>query len=286
MDRIERVDLGDVTLSCQVSGEGPLVLAAHGFPDDASTFEAQAKALVEAGYQVVLPTMRGYLPSSESKRGSYAPSDLGADLVGLADHFSPGEKVRLVGHDWGSIASFAAAALAPHRFSHLVTMAVPHARALLPRFGTKEQLARSWYIGLFQLPFVAELRLREDDLALVDRLWKDWSPGYEASAEELRRVKDGIRARVPAVLAYYRALGSPKGWIGRDRELLFAPVQVPTLHVHGVDDGCIGIECCAGAARFHEAGYAFHPIEDAGHFLTRERPDVVSGILLDFFRGT
>jgi len=50
MDRTEQVDLGDVTLSVGVAGEGPVVLAAHGFPDDASTFRAQVPALVRAGY--------------------------------------------------------------------------------------------------------------------------------------------------------------------------------------------------------------------------------------------
>jgi len=35
---IVEVDTPDVTLSCAVAGEGPVVIAVHGFPDSRSTF--------------------------------------------------------------------------------------------------------------------------------------------------------------------------------------------------------------------------------------------------------
>jgi hypothetical protein len=45
MSTNERFDLGDVTLACSLAGAGPLVIAVHGLPDDASTFRAQVPAL-------------------------------------------------------------------------------------------------------------------------------------------------------------------------------------------------------------------------------------------------
>ena len=280
---IERVDLDDVSLSCAVAGEGPsVVLAVHGFPDEATTFRGQVPALVAAGYRVVCPTLRGYAPSGLARSGSYDAEALGGDLVALADHFSPAAPVRLVGHDWGAVAAFAAAALAPSRFSRLCTLAVPHVAALARAFGPA-QARRSWYIGLFQIPVLAEARLTADDYALVDRLWRDWSPGYRASAAELRAVKDGLAGRVPAALAYYRALRSARSLTGSSRRLLFAPVRIPALHLHGADDGCIGVECARGAERFHEAPYRLQVIEGAGHFLQREKPGEVSEALVRFF---
>jgi hypothetical protein len=96
-----------------------------------------------------------------------------------------------------------------------------------------------------------------DDLAFIDMIWADWSPGYDA-AEDLVHVKDALRdpANLAAALGYYRAtLGDGL----RDPELdeLQAATQQippqPLLYLHGVDDGCIGVEV-AEAARSMVAG--------------------------------
>lgn len=280
METVERVTLSDVTLSCIVAGEGPVVIATHGFPDDARTFGAQLPALVRAGYRVVLPTLRGYSPSGVSRSGRHDAAAAGEDLLELADHYAPGMPVRLIGHDWGAVASFAATAMAPARFSHLATLAVPHLRAAMPYLGTAAQLRRSWYMGLFQLRGVAEARLRARDFELIDDLWRDWSPGYRASPEDLRSIKDGIRDRVGPVLSYYRALLSPRVLL-RARSL-FAPTRVPAIHLHGADDGCFGVDSTTGSERFYDAPYALHRIEGAGHFLHRERPAEINALLLAF----
>ena len=281
---VEMVSLADVTLACGVAGAAaaPVVILTHGFPDDASTFGAQVTALVAAGYRVVTPTLRGYAPSSRAASGRYDAAALGRDLVGLAERFAPGRTVRLVGHDWGAVASFAAAAMAPDRFSHLVTLAVPHARALLAHLG-RAQLRRSWYMGFFQLPRLAEARLIKHDHALIDKLWRDWSPSYRASTEELRRVKEAISGREHEVLAYYRALLAPSALLGASRRLLFAKTRVPALHLHGENDGCVGVECAEGAERWYEGPYSMKRVRAAGHFLQREQPQHVNEALIDFF---
>lgn len=281
---VEMVQLADVSLACSVSGApgAPLVILTHGFPDDASTFAAQVPALVAAGFRCVTPTLRGYAPSGRTQGLRHDAAALGHDLVGLADHYAPRARVRLVGHDWGAVASFAAAAIAPQRFSHLVSMAVPHARALLAN-ASAAQLRRSWYMGFFQLRGIAEARLIRSDHAMIDELWRDWSPGYRASDDEMRRVKEAISGREPEVLAYYRALLAPRSLLGEARKLLFAKTRVPALHLHGEDDGCVGVECAQGAERWYLESYALKRIAGAGHFLQREKPDEINAALRDFF---
>lgn len=259
-------------------------MLAHGFPDEPMTFAGTARALVAKGFRVVLPTMRGYAPSSEAKSQSYDVVHLGDDLVELADVVSKDAPVHLVGHDWGAIAAFSAVAAAPHRFRTLTTVSVPHLVAMSAHLRNAEQLARSWYIGMFQVPWYAERRLAADDFALIERLFRDWSPGYAASAEELDAVKAAIRPRVGAVLAYYRALKSPEALFGEARRRTWKKVSIPAVHVHGADDGCIGIACCEGAESHYEGPYRLVRVEGAGHFVTREAPDALTEAILDVMR--
>ena len=53
-------DLGDVRLHFVEAGEGPLVVLLHGFPQSNHMWRFQIPALVEAGFRVVAPDMRGY----------------------------------------------------------------------------------------------------------------------------------------------------------------------------------------------------------------------------------
>jgi pimeloyl-ACP methyl ester carboxylesterase len=283
MNVTQSVDLDDVTLSCFVTGDGPLVLCAHGFPDDVRTFRHQVKPLVDRGFRVVCPTMRGYAPSGVARSGRYDAEVLGQDLCAFADRFSPNAPVRLVGHDWGAIAAYAATAIAPHRFSHVVTIAVPHIRSVAPRLLMPAQARRSWYIWMFQLRTIAELRLAENDLALVDRLWRDWSPSYTVAKEDLDRVKAGIATRMPEVLGYYRAFFSKTSLLGTPRRLLLTKTSVPALYLHGEEDGCVGVDLMEGSEKHFTAGVSLRRIEHAGHFVHLEKPDVVNPLLLDFF---
>ena len=53
-------DLGDARLHYVEAGEGPLVVLLHGFPQFWYEWRYRIPALVEAGFQVVAPDMRGY----------------------------------------------------------------------------------------------------------------------------------------------------------------------------------------------------------------------------------
>jgi pimeloyl-ACP methyl ester carboxylesterase len=277
---VEQVDTGDASLRCELYGDGPVVVCAHGFPDCERSFREQVPALVRAGYRVVVPTMRGYAPSTVARSGRYDPGALAEDLLALADHYAPGRPVRLFGHDWGAMAAYAAAALRPERVSHLATAAVPHLRVAAAGFLRPAQLRRSWYIGFFQLPRLPERRLRRDGMALVGRLWRAWSPGFACPEAEMRRIREALDPQLEAVLGYYRAFATAPL---APRRLLLAKTRVPSLYLHGADDGCVGAELARGTERAYTAGVSVHVIPRAGHFVHLEQPEAVNRLLVDFF---
>lgn len=76
----------------------PTCVLLHGFPDNALSFRYQAPALAKAGCRVLVPSMRGYEPSSVSQTNDYYIYTLVVDVVQMLDEFGI-ERVHLVGHD-------------------------------------------------------------------------------------------------------------------------------------------------------------------------------------------
>jgi pimeloyl-ACP methyl ester carboxylesterase len=91
-------------------------------------------------------------------------------------------------------------------------------------------------------------------------------------------VKDAFRdpAHLSAVLGYYRAMFSSQNRVLRKR------TRVPALYLHGVEDGCVGVELCEGVERAYTAGVRVRRLSGAGHFLHLDQPDAFNAELLDF----
>lgn len=262
--------------------EGPVVLCVHGFPDVPQTWDPLADRLAAEGYRVVAPYLRGYAPSTLA--GPFHLRRIAQDLIELADAVSPGSPALLVGHDWGAAAAFGALAIAPERFARAVTLAVPHPLAF--RDGVARhprQLARSWYMGFFQLPAVPEAALRRHDFALVERLWRAWSPGWRPPAAHLARVKRCLAQSLPGPVDYYRALVDS----ARDTALARAAahLEVPVLHVHGSTDGCVGVELAREQARYFGPRFRAREVDGVGHFLHLEAPERVGALVQEGLRA-
>ena len=281
-----RATANGVELAFQEVGAGPLALCLHGFPDSPHTWRHLLPALASAGYRAVAPFLRGYAPSEVPADGHYQTAALALDACALHDVLGGGDDAVIVGHDWGAMATYVAANHEPERWRRVVTMAVPPAGAMAGGFLSFAQLKRSWYMFFFQHP-LAEMAVPMDDLAFIDGLWADWSPGYDAS-EDLPHVKDCLRdpANLGAALGYYRATLSG---IGVDPALDAVQAKgaevtaQPTLYLHGRDDGCLGVDLAETATSFLTSpGSRMEVVDGAGHFLHVERPDEVNRLVVDF----
>lgn len=262
----------------------PLVLCLHGFPDHPPTFEPLMAELVAAGYRVAAPWMRGYAPSVAS--GPYDLERLGRDVVELARALSPARPVYLVGHDWGAGATFMAATLAPERLAACVALAAPYPLAFTRRLvRDPAQLRRSWYMFFFQVPGVPERVIPMRDFALIDRLWRVWSPGYRLPEPARQALHHCLAASMPAPIEYYRALLRPaSAALARVRSLDAPVVSVPVLHLHGSDDGCIAAEVIAGQQRYFQGAFESAVISNVGHFLHIEAPGLVAERIVAWLR--
>ena len=289
--RASTVRANDLEFGLLEAGSGPLALCLHGFPDCAHTWRHLLPALARAGFRAVAPFMRGYAPTAVPADGSYQLGALVADAVALHEVLGGDGDAVLIGHDWGAETAYGAAAYAPDRWRRLVTLAVPP-QALDPvLFSDYEQLKRFFYLFMFRDPLgFADTMVARDGMSFLDKLWLDWSPGYQPG-DHLAQVKECLRepANLAAALGYYRATGvsgapdAAAGGASRYRaEQQAAGLQAPqpTLYLHGTADGCIGVELARGAERFLAPSSRMAVIDDAGHFLHLEKPAEVNEHIL------
>jgi len=272
--------------------DGPLALCLHGFPDHAPSYTTLLDALAATGFHAVAPWMRGYSPTGLAPDGNYQTASLALDAIALADALAGEHGAVLVGHDWGAIAAYTAAAHAPDRFTKLVVMAVPHAAVLAGRIFEPAGLKRSWYQYFFQTPF-AEPVVAKDDFAVIDFLWREWSPNYIAPEPFMRELKETLAApgTLDAAIAYYRFMLGARASDPALHEVqgkFVAPIPVPTLYFHGDADGVMDIGLVdAERLRDHfPAGLEIEIVPGAGHFLHLEEPAAVNNRIVDFLTTT
>jgi pimeloyl-ACP methyl ester carboxylesterase len=267
------------------TGSGPLVLCLHGFPDHAHTFRHQLPALAAAGYRAVAPFMRGYAPTEASPVGCYQTAMLAQDVIALIDALGA-KSATVIGHDWGAVAAFGAAQLAPNKINKLITLSVPHVVPLFQAFITNPaQQRRSWYLFFFQQA-LADAAVAHDDFAFLDRIWQDWSPGWKYPPEEMESLKRTFSKPgvVPAALGYYRCLFNmdlhDPALAPIQAELFTKPITVPTLYFHGAKDGCIGVELVNDMDALFAGGLKKIVMPAVGHFVHQEAADAVNREIL------
>ena len=274
------------------AGAGAPVLCLHGFPDHYESFRHQLPMLADHGYRAVAPMMRGYEPSSQPGRdvAAYHPMRLAHDVVQWARVLGDGRPLHLVGHDWGAVAGALACLLEPSLFRSYTSVAIANFQAVEDGIRNHPgQIRNSWYMFFFQLRGLADWVVARNDFAFIEKLWRDWSPGWAWEPEAMDSLKQtfhqpGVRW---SALAYYRAMLNPFLEDSKQvRDLTRAETDVPTMTVTGALDGCMETRLFDYLdPTLYPEGLRQERIEGAGHFAHQEKPEEFNRLLLDWLQA-
>src|ERR1039457_5717651 len=102
--RLENLDVGEVRVRVRYAGDGPAALLVHGHPRTHATWYAVAPALVQTGFSVVCPDLRGYgdssTPPDRPDHSQASKREMAVDLLALMTMLGHA-RFHAVGHDRG-----------------------------------------------------------------------------------------------------------------------------------------------------------------------------------------
>ena len=256
----------------------PVVLL-HGFPEFWYGWRNQIPALAEAGCRVIVPDQRGYNLSDKPKGvKNYGVFTLVNDIIGLIDALGY-EKVNLVGHDWGAAVAWMLAILHPERLHKLGIMNVPHP-TVMRRFLTRdpEQIRRSWYVFFFQLPWIPEAGMKQDDWRGASRALRGSGKIHTFSNEDIEKYKEAWSqpGAMTSMINWYRALIRHAPKLPQDTR-----VKVRTLMMWGMKDFALSHRMARPSMdHVDEGNLIFFP--EATHWVQHDEADAVNHYLIDF----
>jgi pimeloyl-ACP methyl ester carboxylesterase len=285
---VVRTEVAELEYLDQGPPDGDVVVLVHGFPDDATTWDDVVDHLPDR-LRVIRPNLRGVGRSqvfaADEEAGGAQVAALARDLLDLADALAL-QRFFLVGHDWGARTAHAATVLEPDRVSGLVTLSTAY--GAMTHLTPPEQFReaeKAWY-RYWMCTEVGAATFSANVEAFVRSCWRDWSPSFQLSPEASRTLFSQFDNPVYAdlVIHYYRhgpgeAPGRPRYAADQERLDQWPAVTVPSTFLVGLDDGCEIPEASRGNARFYSAGYERLELPGVGHFIQRERPDTVAGVI-------
>lgn len=159
-----RIPTGDAEIFVRYGGSGPAVMLLHGHPRTSATWHRVAPLLVEQGFTVICPDLRGYGrsrgPRPVPDHSAHSKRAVAADMVEVARRLGQ-ERFHLAGHDRGSYVALRLALDHPDRVDRLALMdCIPiteHLRRADARFATSW-----WHWFFFAQPDIPERVINAD----------------------------------------------------------------------------------------------------------------------------
>jgi haloacetate dehalogenase len=266
-----------IKLHYQRAGEGPLVVLLHGWPQTSHCWRHIVPALA-ATHTVVAPDLRGY-GRTDKPVGGYDKRTMAADVSALVTSLGFAT-AAVVGHDRGARVSHRWALDHPDQVDRLVLLDIIPTREMWRRMDAA--LARRCFHWLFHLQPDLPERLAGADIAgYLTYFYEHWTVNRHAL--DSAAVAEYVRAfSVPgafrASLDDYRAadLDAAHDEADHGRRL-----PMPLLALWGSDSFLQHLPAL-DIWRHYAKNVQGHPIENCGHFIPEERPEVLLNHLKEF----
>jgi len=259
-------DSGGVKIHYRTLGKGPLIVLIHGFPDYWYSWRDQMPALAKH-FQVVAIDQRGYNKSGQPKGvENYALDKLVEDVAAVLKHFKQ-DKAVIVGHDWGGLVAWTFAMTHPDKTAKLIVLNLPHPKGLMRELATNpQQQKNSQYARNFQAEGAAA--------KLSPELLVFWVKEPDARKHYLEALR---RSSLEGMLNYYKA-NYPKEPYKDDKT--FPPVKCPVLLIHGLKDPFLLPGALNDTWKWVEKELTLVTVPEAGHFVHRDAPALVTRKML------
>lgn len=274
------ITTNNIKLHYVSQGKGKLMLLLHGFPEFWYSWRNQI-AEFKTDYHVVAPDLRGYnLSDKPQGLKAYDMSELVADIKGIITGLGYDDCI-LVAHDWGGAIAWNFAYAYPQMVEKLIVLNIPHPTLFTKGLKTLQQLRKSWYMFVFQLPWLPEFLFQLNDYQAIKNAFMDMAIDKTAfKPEDLQAYRDAAAqpGALTATINYYRQGFSS---LFRDQQPEYGTLQVPTLIIWGESDTALGKELTYGTENY-VSDWQIKYIPNCSHWVQQEQPELVNRYIREF----
>lgn len=282
---------GGITIFAKVAGEGAPVLLLHGYPQTHMCWNKVAPKLVDAGYRVIVPDLRGYgrssKPESDDSHATYSKRSMAEDQLHLMKALGH-ERFFLAGHDRGGRVAHRLAVDHPQAVEKLVILDIAPTLAMYE--GTNMAFATAYYHWFFLIqpyPFPETMIGADPEFYLKCKInaWARVDDTFtgEAMASYLDAFTDP--RTIHASCEDYRAAAGIDLDHDREDRAIGRRILCPVLSLWGA----LGF-----AAKSYDMLATWKAVSDGpvtgegfecGHFVPEEKPDETIAALQVFFNN-
>ncbi|WP_251443180.1 alpha/beta fold hydrolase [Microbacterium sp. USTB-Y] len=254
--------------------DGVPLLALHGFPQHAGSWDRVAPLLAEQGIRTVAFDQRGYSPEARVPLDQYSLDAVVADAVGVADALG-WDRVHLAGFGQGALQSWSTAAAHPDRIASLTALRFPHPAAFAEGVRTDPAQRRAWdELESMSPPRPAAEQLLRDDAAGLRAFLAASGMRPELVRETVARLRDPevLEAAVAWHLIPVEAMAE------------VPPVAVPALYVFSQGPALLPATA-ALCARFARGPFRMVELDEGGHWLLDTAAVRISALIGEHIRA-
>ena len=287
----EKVETNGIDLHVRKGGEGPAIVLMHGWVGSAHSWRHVAPRLVDTGYTVIAPDMRGYgdsdkptsMPDAQgNSRGGYDARNEALDIAGVLDHYGI-DRAHVVGHDMGAPVALLFAADFSDR-----TLSLGYVDEPLIGYNERPMTAFSeenhggyWQFGLNWTPGLPEILYSGNEEAFLSFIFDAMtvSDGVMTDADVAAHAR-GMKQEngIDGSVGWYRAVARTGAQV---REVVEAGAlrDMPVLAIAGE----AGITVVPEQMEQVSDRVTGHVIAGSGHLVAEEQPDAMAEAMIAFF---